>query len=977
MQGLAQISRTLIDNVGISAVVDTEITCEELEGPATLKQLDRILAEFTKAKTTKDQLKTVEHQLRKKLCAEAKRGLSEKLHDQESDYQPLAMQIGSVPDTQPTGSNFLDPESRPRPEDHNRSWKDFDSDELLHLQGAYILSSETGTGKTTVLRYLQLKILDQGQFLPIFVHASDLEGLKFENRDSFISHLVELLEPELPKAQVAAFLKKHVDRIKLLVDGLDQIEGAGTKYRDLLGKLLSSFGKNLIIASRPFAVISREQDTTVKFLRLKPFSSNAQKSYFGEHYKRACELCRSCPELMAVPMLAYMVRPLIEEGRDENVRNRTDLYNAFIDYVLTQYTHDNIVSDEDVETDVREAIADICYRALARKSPHVQKIPVAFCHKYAKKHDTSVVKLLKHGLVSLIIDRTRGTDEFIYLSHQSFQEYLAAEWASRSESRTQRILDEMWNPKWKETIKFLAGLIGEDFIRQIYSPGCQDNCIHSRLFLAAECAAETSLTDHFENSLINELGDLTDDHFAYDAFTSLVKMGSKRSLEIAWNSLHSDMAKVDFDCLGPAYWRPFYSEDRLTKLLDNTASSVDICTLRPKILAAWFDEIPSETMLHIMRSKINKSECVDFLSELASLSNNDDIDELMKTEGFSGLIMSIVETADPDSSETIFLITKLNRINRYLSDEHINAILQTWWLKNPHFRRVLVVEAPKICCRFPQQVIDEIITAIGSPPFYTIPAAILALRDLSARFSHANQQMVLSYADRSELQPYIFEVITALAKDIEPALAERILSQLSDASLLAPISVMKCAPTLKKYLCDTHLDMISNILHSATQYLQRSYLSDTKRTCLAIGERHCAMQALVNIEQMSFGSVSPTTISYIIDTLDAYDIYFGSPINIPRLLHSVSKSMDKVHFELAASRLHSPQISQEVVPALCVLLGPQNLSERDVLTIIKHFHSACFITRRYLLEVLKEIHKTGGLEAITEDVIMPHLTAKS
>jgi len=64
---------------------------------------------------------------------------------------------------------------------------------------------------------LQVKILEQEQSLPIFVHASKLEGLEFEDRDSFIPHLVKLLELKLPKAQVTAFLKKHFDYVPCLI----------------------------------------------------------------------------------------------------------------------------------------------------------------------------------------------------------------------------------------------------------------------------------------------------------------------------------------------------------------------------------------------------------------------------------------------------------------------------------------------------------------------------------------------------------------------------------------------------------------------------------------------------------------------------------------------------------------------------------------------------------------------------------------
>jgi len=489
-------------------------------------EIKNILADawlaFRKGKAAETGPEKILRSLIRKLKAEAVMALAEKLHQRGlNDYQPLAMELGSVRAKEVTGADLQDRDSRQRPEDHNRTWDDFHSEELGHPQGVYILSSDTGTGKTTWLRYLQLKIFQQEQFLPIFVDASKLEGLNFKDTNSFIPQLVELLELNLPKTQVTAFLEKHFDKVKMLVDGLDQIKGAGTEYSDLLDKLLLL--GNVIVASRPFAVISQEGTASVKFLRLKHFDTGAQKRFFGKNYDRACEVCHSCHELMGIPMLAFMVRTLIENKQDKNIRTRTDIYERFTNHILTTdigYKHDKLRSDTDVDTRVRLALAEISYEALAKG--HIQKIPVSFCEPYTRKHATTIEQVLKHGLLNLIVDRTRGTDKFLYFSHQSFQEYLAAEWASQNAKLCSRILKEMWNPKWKEVINFLAGLIGEEFIQQIWSPSCEDNCIHSRLFLAAECCKELGQTLPLESILFDQLRKLsTEPPFEMDALFAI------------------------------------------------------------------------------------------------------------------------------------------------------------------------------------------------------------------------------------------------------------------------------------------------------------------------------------------------------------------------------------------------------------------------------------------------------------------------
>ena len=78
--------------------------------------------------------------------------------------------------------------------------------------------------------------------------------------------------------------------------------------------------------------------------------------------------------------------------------------------------------------------------------------------------------------------------DFLYFTHQSFQEYFAACYVKKKQAYVDIIVKQQWNPKWKEVIKFLAGLIGIDFVRRIYSG--KDNVIHARLFLSIECLGE-------------------------------------------------------------------------------------------------------------------------------------------------------------------------------------------------------------------------------------------------------------------------------------------------------------------------------------------------------------------------------------------------------------------------------------------------------------------------------------------------------
>lgn len=478
-------------------------TKKYLDGPATKKLFKGLWENF------------IEDRLRNTLEEDARSSLSERLKGRD-DYQFLNIEIGFIKKKlqQPRIDESLRVQ-QPKAYDHNRVWKSFNIDSLLQSGGTYVISVDAGRGKTTFLRYLQTEFLRKRGLIPIFLDASEIEQWKLEDTRGLAEKLAKKIKLKVQEDKVTDFLTQAIGKdIILLIDGLDQIRIGGNEYVKLANHILDDLAKsNVIITSRPSAVINLEDEQKFTFLRLEPFNANAQDKYFGEHYKRARELSTNAPDLVAIPMLAYMVRMLIEEKRDKHIKTHTELYEEFIDYILTKYKHGKSRLDPDVRTQIRQSLRRISYDALAEKEPHIQKIPLKFCYNKGRVPDEPTGRkgefLTKSGLANLILERSGGGDkDFLFFTHPSFQEYLAAERAAQSEKRIDHILNEMWNPKWKEVIKFLAGLIGENFVRRIYSPGCKDNCIHSRLFLAAECCKELGGEMQVERHLLSELAKL-------------------------------------------------------------------------------------------------------------------------------------------------------------------------------------------------------------------------------------------------------------------------------------------------------------------------------------------------------------------------------------------------------------------------------------------------------------------------------------
>jgi hypothetical protein len=510
------------NNIGYHFACFNNKTKKVLDGPATVRLIENLWDEFIMGR------------LCKKLKEEATTELSKKLEGRD-DYQILDMEIGLVPD-RTQQECLVKSYQKQTSYDHNRTWKPFNLKSFFESRAFYIISVDAGRGKTTFLRHLQLEYLHNTELIPIFLEAPTIEEWRFKDRYEFAENLAKHYDLIFPDNHVADFIVTAFDeKMVFLIDGLDQIKSGGREYEHMVDYISRIMENNVIIASRPSAVVNMEEENKYKFIRLKSFDQKAQTAYFGKHYDRAKELSRYSPDLIAVPMLAYMVRMLSEEGKDKDINTRTTLYQKFIEHILIKYKHGKTRLPLILRTQIQEILGKIAYFALAEKEPHIQKIPLDYCFRnkllaniFGEK-DSEL--LTKSGLVNLIVEQSGFTDkDFLFFTHQSFQEYLAAEYASTDEILIDHILAEKWNLKWEETIKFITGLRGQEIIERILKE--KDNIIHSKLFLSSKLILETKVTGIIIRNITDQLEELRNDPiFASDANIYWVNINPKKAIE--------------------------------------------------------------------------------------------------------------------------------------------------------------------------------------------------------------------------------------------------------------------------------------------------------------------------------------------------------------------------------------------------------------------------------------------------------------
>ena len=447
--------------------------------------------------------------IRERFAEEAREKLRQ--HLRGTSFIRLGLERGVFPekeDKKKEDNGQETEEGNTKAKSQGREWKPLDLEQLLPPSGKQILSADAGTGKTTLLFWLTAEIVKvkKNAAVPIFLSCVELEDCRASHWDDLENDLIsrykaEFLEKDLVDCLESAF---NEGCLVFLLDGLDQIESRDYSKLAQIAFGIAA-GNAVLIAARPSAVLLLESDPEIAFLRLEPLSVDAQRDYFQEYYAEAKRLSAMAPDLAQIPMLAYMIRTLVKKPAAKALMTRTAIYQKFVERILREHGPNAQLfeKDPDLSYDMEMALSVLAYHALAKTPPQIQRVETKL---YRSLNQSVKIKdLTKFGLVNFVMER--GEKDLLFFTHQSFQEFLAAQHLAKDTQEVQLVLAERWHPKWREVIRFLSGLCGESIIRQIRAPS--DNLIHADLFLAARCLPDVkSVSPDLRESVVNDLAAL-------------------------------------------------------------------------------------------------------------------------------------------------------------------------------------------------------------------------------------------------------------------------------------------------------------------------------------------------------------------------------------------------------------------------------------------------------------------------------------
>lgn len=809
----------------------TSITIREQDLPTQSVPMDvldgiaAILAERIRSRSKAAKHSSIRDRIREYLRTQAVLGLQERLHSEDiKDYIPLRMQEGRLPTT--GDERNLTRYATAAPLELGRVWRPFEMGTSFLPNTVYFLSSDSGAGKTTFLRHLQIQLLDAPQLIVFYFPARDVVSWKRLEWSYVCSRLLAVLIRVGKRNIVKSCLNEafRQQKVMLLIDALDDLGKPGKNCSILFEKIIAlANGNPLLVAGRPTSVQAIEDKRNVVLLRLEQFTSDESRQYLGESYEQALTLSKGDPYLLTLPMLVYLVRTLIREDNCQSVRSKWDLYNRFLNHIF--FTH---ARDRKSEASVgwakrmRRAISCVSYHAINCNPPVWDVIPYQIVNSLPADIVVEVDEIPSVGITNLLQAGQKRGGPCLVFSHRSFQEVLAAEWISECCERTRRVAEEHRNSKWWGVLRFMAGQCGQNIVEALYSHTHDSEENTDTWSLVIDCVRETQLDHAFEQRLLRRIRTMPQLCLAI-----LLQMGSDAATDAAWEYIAADTAESTRAAEGVSNsdLLPLFRKDRLNGLLRYLDGHGTLPFLQRLTLMAWAAHITPACASSIITKYLDGSytaDTVDLCSELLGRLDASGIHQLrqdleirghrtqehiekvlgrrvnpqdqLTAEHKEALITStsIEESVDPCPTEIMM------ELPSHLNDEDGRTVTELW-CADPVLRFVLIRYAPSVCRWFPEMAISQMIDDLDDEDLRRRMTVSIALGACAVALRAEDIHKVKMYVQRADVYMETFEAAIDIAtthyekrdeKDAADALAKAVLCRLGDEDPKVRISVM-------------------------------------------------------------------------------------------------------------------------------------------------------------------------------------------
>jgi len=414
--------------------------------------------------------------------------------------------------------------------EENDKTQEFEVLELVENEEKLIISGESGSGKTTTLRWLNFtfatKYLENKECsVPLYVELNSYR------KGSFYDYFKRQMKKKgLSETTLKTLLE---GRAIILLDGLDLLSPTENFFPyDEISDFFSDYSNcQIVISSRPGFFESIRRDFKVSELEKL---TDEKIQIFIEKYVEEKELANTLIDkilgneqlksMLSNPMMLYIAIK-VAMGRKDRYddllpSNRSELYEAFISTLFShqeekgKHLHADRIQIENALTDLYFKIQ--CRNEVSCKYSEALKfVKRSSEDPIFRKISPQVIleDCFKLGLLN------KNDYHVSYEIHQSFQEYFAAIKLKELFESGFDVSEAFSHPKWEEVVVFTSEMLNSDsideFIDLMISKG--------ELFLASKCVSKAS--EKIKEKLCALLADKMDSKYKLEKMSSIESLG--------------------------------------------------------------------------------------------------------------------------------------------------------------------------------------------------------------------------------------------------------------------------------------------------------------------------------------------------------------------------------------------------------------------------------------------------------------------
>lgn len=340
----------------------------------------------------------------------------------------------------------------------------------------FFISGDAGTGKSTLLKQIGKKIIEQNQTsikrtLPIFIKPSDLQ--------QFNCNLLDAINKKL----LNNFIGLEVDKIHegyhllILIDSIDEFEKDNKKLiLEQLESLKNLLQINFIITTRNYENLIEGCETCDHHqISISNFDQRQVKMYLDHFFKfdlaKSNDLWDNLQEnrildkIPPTPLTISLVSILYEEKQYEIPATITDVYDNFNQFLLGRLTVKS--SLEFLDVNIKERVLSI-YALEVIKTPNRKRKDKGEFIEFIKDFFRQKSITIKDELIPELLNKlTEGTgilylDDkgYINFKHDHFMEYYASREIFIKHNRTEletELINKFTEHNWQNTVIFYTG----------------------------------------------------------------------------------------------------------------------------------------------------------------------------------------------------------------------------------------------------------------------------------------------------------------------------------------------------------------------------------------------------------------------------------------------------------------------------------------------------------------------------------------